>query len=167
MTVNLTVAFPVPPKSDVISIQSAKDCALQAQPAAILMKTLPEPPWDGNGLGLSSSSVTRASHETEVVVEEVVDVVDGGVGSGALGSDRSIEVLANESGLGEQVLVPGAPPAQSKLCGPSVPENSRSAVHPDVVFAVSAPLNVPPVSSGFTAPPNSPVTVPVVPLPMT
>jgi len=42
-----------------------------------------------------------------VVVLEMLDVV---VGSGALASDRNIEKPANDKGLGEQVLVPAAPP---------------------------------------------------------
>ena len=59
---------------------------------------------------------------------DVVEVVVGTVGSGALGSDCSIEiVLKLPSGLGEQVDVPGPPPIQLKLWGVSDPPKSRAA----------------------------------------
>jgi hypothetical protein len=98
---------------------------------------------------------------------ELLDDVGGGVGRGALGFDSSISMLlAGAIGLGEHVAVPGPVAANVKLWFPSGPIYGRSAVQPDVVLALSVPVNVPPVSRGFTAPPSSPVTVPVVPFPM-
>jgi hypothetical protein len=108
-------------------------------------------------------------HATVVVVVEMLDVVDGGVGNGALGSNRSIEMLENAvNGFGEHglLVVPTAPPVNTSVWLVIIPLNSLSAVHPDGMVAVSEPLKSPPVSSGFKDPPNSPVTVPVVPFPM-
>jgi hypothetical protein len=103
----------------------------------------------------------------EVVDVEVLVEVGGGVGSGDPGLDSSRSMrLAGAIGLGEQVAVPGPVALNVRLWLPSGPVYGRSAVQPDVVFALSVPVNVPPVSRGFTAPPSSPVTVPVVPFPM-
>ena len=54
------------------------------------------------------------------------------MGSGALGSDRSIEMPANANGLGEHVLVPGGPPANVRALVVIAPEKSRSALHPGI-----------------------------------
>jgi hypothetical protein len=139
---------------------------------------IPSPPArSANAPGGFSAYVhTRIDVVVDVVVEldDVVDVevvgvevVAGGVGSGALGSARSIEIAGNANGLGEQVLVPGASPFHSRVWLVTTPKKSRCAVHPEVVLAVSAPSNSPPVSNGFNDSPNSPLTVPVVPFPMT
>jgi hypothetical protein len=107
-------------------------------------------------------------HWIDVVVVELLDDVGGGVGSGAPGSDSSmLTLLAGAIGLGEHVAVPGPVAAKVKPWFPSGPVYGRSAVQPLGVLAVSVPVNVPPVSRGFTAPPSSPVTVPVVAFPMT
>lgn len=106
-------------------------------------------------------------HGTDVVVVELLDVVEGGTGSGASELVRNMEMLAIASGLGVQELVPGAPPVHRSVNSDRVPENSRSAVQPLGVLAVSLPMNTPPVSSGSRAPPNTPLTVPVVPLSIT
>jgi hypothetical protein len=103
----------------------------------------------------------------EVVDVEVLVEVGGGVGRGAFGAFASMSMLLAEPiGCGEQVAVPGPVAVNVKLWFPSGPVYGRSPVQPDVVLALSVPVNVPPVSRGFTAPPSSPVTVPVVPFPM-
>ena len=72
-------------------IQSANDCAVQAHPACVTTLTVCVPPALDTSLLVGTSEY---EHPTTVVV--VTDVVGGGVGSGAPGSDRSIEIFEND-----------------------------------------------------------------------
>jgi hypothetical protein len=64
------------------------------------------------------------------------------------------------------LVVPTVPPANCSVWLVMVPSNSRREVQPDGAVAVNAASSSPPVSSGLSEPPSSPVTVPVVPFAM-
>jgi len=164
-TLYVTVPVPFPLAGGTRVIHGENEAALQAHPASVLTVTVPGPPALET---VALVGLSENEHAIDVVVVVRTDVVGGGgVGSGALGSDRSIEMHANANVLGEHVLVPGGPPANVRALVVIAPEKSRSALHPAGVFAFRFPSNSPPVSSGFDAPPSSPSTVPIVPLPIT
>src|SRR6185503_13918529 len=114
---------PVPPKGGFTVMNAANVCALHAQPACVLIATLRVPPALG-----TESLVGESEYEHGVVVVDVDEVVDGGVGNGAFASFRSIVIeLKAVSRFGEHGLfvVPTAPPVQFRFTAEIVPLNSR------------------------------------------
>lgn len=170
-TAYATVDVPLPLGVSIV-IQSTKETAVHAQPGAVLTVTVCLPPAAPIDALVGLRENVHATVVVVDVIDDVVEVLDvvggaGGVGKGAPESFRCSVKLMKDSGLGEQVDVPGPTPAQVRLAGVRSPPNSRSAVQPDGVFAVMDPSNSPPSSTGFALPPSSPSTVPVVPLGMT